>query len=77
MKKLLEFIIESIVTDKSKVEITEIKDEENIIVFKIKLADNDKGIVIGREGRTIKSIRQILSIPARKNNQRVLIDIVD
>jgi predicted RNA-binding protein YlqC (UPF0109 family) len=75
MKELLEYILKEIVDDFSKIKIEEENEEENIIVYKIIADDDQKGAIIGREGRTIKSIRNLLGIKAVKEGKRVYVKV--
>ena len=58
MKETLELIINSLVNDKEAVSINEI-DGEKSVIFEVKVAENDMGKVIGKEGRIAKAIRTI------------------
>uniref|UniRef100_A0A7C5UVX6 KH domain-containing protein n=1 Tax=candidate division CPR3 bacterium TaxID=2268181 RepID=A0A7C5UVX6_UNCC3 len=57
MKELLEYIVKGIVTNPHKVKIEEVEDG-----IKIKVDKEDKGKIIGKNGRVINAIRIILSI---------------
>ena len=59
MKEMLETIITNLVDDKEAVEIKEI-DNEKSIVFEVKVAENDMGKVIGRQGRMARAIRTVI-----------------
>ena len=59
MKETLELIINSLVNDKEAVSINEI-DGEKSVIFEVKVAENDMGKVIGKEGRIAKAIRTIM-----------------
>ncbi|MDD4937687.1 MAG: KH domain-containing protein [Candidatus Shapirobacteria bacterium] len=61
IKDTLDFIIKSIVPQKTKVSIEE-KQEEGIIVFEISAPTEVIGRIIGKEGKIIKSIRNILNL---------------
>lgn len=70
MKQFLEFIIRNIVKNPDSVEITETK-QDNLFIYKIKVATDDMGIVIGKEGKTIKNIREMAIAKAIKDQIRV------
>jgi len=66
MKELVEYILKSIADNPDDVEVTVQEGGENEPVFiNVKLNDDDKGLIIGKEGRNINAIRTILSIKAR------------
>ena len=65
MKEILETIILNLVDNKEAVEINE-KNEENSVVFEVKVAEEDMGKVIGKQGRLAKSIRTVVKSVAAK-----------
>jgi hypothetical protein len=73
MKELLEHIIKSIVNhpDDVVVEERESVDFPGLTILSIEVSEEDKGVVIGRKGRTINSIRDIITISAIRNDRRV------
>lgn len=73
MKELLEHIVKSIVNNPEEVSVEEREsiDFPGLTILSIDVAEEDKGIVIGRKGRTINSIRDIITISAIRNDKRV------
>jgi predicted RNA-binding protein YlqC (UPF0109 family) len=73
MKELLEHIVKSIVNNPEAVSVDEREsvDFPGLTILTIEVAEEDKGIVIGRKGRTINSIRDIITISAIRNDKRV------
>ena len=79
MKELLEYIVKSIVNNPDAVEIEE-KDSVDfpgLTILTINVAEEDKGVVIGRKGRTINAIRDLITINAIRTNRRVKVLIKD
>lgn len=76
MKETLELIINSLVNDKEAVSINEI-DGEKSVIFEVKVAENDMGKVIGKEGRIAKAIRTIMKSLAAKEKKRITIEFID
>ncbi len=76
MKKALSYIISSIVDNKEKVEITE-EEENGIINFTINVADEDMGKIIGKNGKVIRAIRNVMKIPAIKNDKKINITLME
>ncbi len=70
MKELVELIVKKLVNHPEDVEITETEDGNNIEVF-VKVATDDLGKVIGRNGRTATAIRTVAKTCAKKTNKRV------
>lgn len=75
MKEMLETIIKSLVTEQDAVSINEIDGEKNII-FEVKVAENDMGKIIGKEGRIANSIRTIMKALAAKENKKISIEFI-
>lgn len=73
MKDLLNYIIENIL--KSKDFSIEEKEEASNITFSIKLPEDKAGLVIGKGGRTIKAIRNLLKVRATLEKKLVFITI--
>ena len=74
MKDTLSYIITALVDNQEEVRIEEIE-EDGIITFNIKVAKEDMGKVIGKEGKIIRAIRNVMKIPAIKMNKRVAISL--
>ena len=76
MKEILETIITTLVSDKNSVSINQIDGEQSVI-FEVKVAENDMGKIIGKQGVIAKSIRTIMKAVASKENKRVSIEFLD
>ena len=76
MKDLLEYIVKALVENPDEVEITEEEEEEGKIDLKLKVADEDKGRIIGKKGRIAESLRAILRVKAVKTDTHVYLDII-
>ena len=75
MEELLKFIISSILPEKN-VAISKEETEDDLITFYIKPNPEDAGILIGKGGKVIKSISQILKIKATLTKKRVILKVV-
>ena len=75
MEEILKTIISNLVDEKEAVEIKRI-DSEKSIVFEVKVAENDMGKVIGRQGRLAKSIRTVMKSVAAKEHKKVLVEFI-
>ena len=75
MKELVDYIVKSIVTDPDKVSITEEETEEGLLI-KLEVAPEDKGRVIGKQGRVAEAIRTLLRVKAAKEETRVRLQIL-
>ena len=65
MKDILETIIVNLVDNKEEVSINEKQDEQGI-VFEVKVAESDMGKIIGKQGKTAKSIRTVMKAISSK-----------
>lgn len=75
LKELLEMIAKGLVEDQNSVIVNEIKGEQTT-VLELKVARNDMGKVIGKQGRIAKSIRVVMKAVAMHLGQRVQIEII-
>ena len=76
MQDTLKFIIQSIVDKPEAVDIEELE-EEGVTQFTITADSSDYGNIIGKEGKIIRSIRNIMKIPAIKAGKRINISLAD
>jgi predicted RNA-binding protein YlqC (UPF0109 family) len=76
MKELVELITRSLVDHPEQIAIDEI-DGEEATVYELRVAGEDLGKVIGKQGRTARAIRTILSTAAAKQQRRVVLEIVE
>lgn len=74
MKKTLDFLIASIVDKPEKISIEE-QEQNGIVNFTITVDKDDMGKVIGKNGRVIKAIRNVMKIPAIKNGKKIYINL--
>lgn len=75
MKDLVEYIAKSIVTSPDEVKVTE-EEEDGRVVLLLEVAPDDKGKIIGRQGRVAQSIRALLRVAAVKRGTRANLEIV-
>ena len=75
MKDILETIIVSLVENKDAVEIKETV-EERLIAYEVKVAEDDMGRIIGKQGRLAKSIRTVMKSLAGKEHKKVTVEFV-
>ena len=75
MKDLVEYIAKSIVNSPDDVVVTE-ETNEQTLTLKLQVADDDKGRVIGKQGRIAEAMRTLLRVKAAKQGTRVTLEIV-
>jgi len=76
MKELIEYIAKSIVSTPGEVKVTEEIDDKSMVVVKLEVAPDDKGRVIGRQGRVAEAMRTLLRVVATKDDVRVRLEIL-
>lgn len=75
MKELVEYIAKSIASYPDEVRVTE-NEEDGRVVLRLEVAPDDKGKVIGRQGRVAQSMRLLLRVAAVKEGTRAVLEIV-
>ena len=75
MKDLIEYVAKSIVNIPDDVVVTE-EETEAGISFKLQVNDEDKGRIIGRQGRVAQAMRTLLRVKAAKAGSRASLEII-
>jgi len=75
MKELVETIARSLVNDPEAVEVTETLDEQTTVI-QLRVAADDMGKVIGKQGRIAKALRTVVKAAATKAGKKVVVEIV-
>ena len=76
MKTLIEFVAKSLVDHPDQVEVKEVEGEQTT-VLELKVAQDDLGKVIGKQGRTARVLRTILSAASTKARKRTVLEILE
>lgn len=76
LKELVSHLAKSLVDSPYQVEVTEVAGEQTT-VLELKVAPDDLGKIIGKQGRTAKAIRTILSAAAAKIRKRAVLEILE
>lgn len=76
MKELIEAIAKALVDKSDDVQVRVVEGEQ-VTVFELRVHPSDLGKVIGRQGRTIKSIRTLLSATGMKYRKRFVLDVLE
>jgi predicted RNA-binding protein YlqC (UPF0109 family) len=77
LKELLEFIAKNLVANPDEVSVTEVAtDSERSVILELRVAKDDMGKVIGKQGKIARAIRMVLKAAAVKENMHVSVEIV-
>ena len=76
MKELLLYVAKQLVDHPEAVTVTE-REDAGATVLELRVAPEDMGKVIGRQGRSAKEIRTVIKTVAQRDGKRVTVDIVD
>lgn len=76
LRLLVEYLARGLVDNPQEVVVEEI-DEPDALVFELKVAEPDLGKVIGKQGRTAKALRTVLSAASSKMRRRVILEILE
>jgi uncharacterized protein len=77
MKEAVEKIMKALVGNPDAVEVTETSDGGKVVRLGVRVAPDDFGRIIGREGRTIKAVRSLLYFAGLKQNKRFQLDLIE
>lgn len=75
MNKLIEFLVKELVDEPEQVSVTEILADE-ATTYEIRVAPNDLGKVIGKQGRIANALRTVVKAIAMKDKRKVFVEIV-
>lgn len=75
MKELVEFLAKSLVDKPEAVEVNEVNSEHSLLL-ELKVASDDVGKVIGKQGRIAKAIRNVVKAAAVKERKKVIVEII-
>lgn len=76
MKALVEYIAKSLVDKPDQVQVNEIEGEQTS-VLELKVAKEDLGKIIGRQGRTARAMRTIIGAASIRSNKRTVLEILE
>ena len=76
IKELVEFIAKALVDHPDKVDVREFAGEKTVI-YELRVGEGDLGKIIGKEGRTARAVRTIVSAAAMKRGRRAQLEIIE
>ena len=75
MRDLVEYVAKTLVNDPESVKVTEEALDGNLLI-RVEVAEDDKGRIIGKQGRVAQAMRTLLRVAAVKQGIRVVLEIV-
>ena len=76
MEDLILYIVKALVKNPDQVTVTEGEEQDGVTTYNLTVAEEDKGYVIGKQGKVAKAIRAIVKTAAIKENKKVRLYIV-
>jgi predicted RNA-binding protein YlqC (UPF0109 family) len=76
MKELIEYIAKSLVDNPDSVKVTEVEGERTSVI-ELSIVKEDLGKVIGKQGKTARAMRTILSAASTKEKKRTILEIIE
>ena len=74
IKELVTFVVQQLVSHPQDV-VVSVSEKDDVNLVEIKVAPDDRGRVIGKEGHTIKSLRALIDVTAAPNEKRVSLEL--
>jgi predicted RNA-binding protein YlqC (UPF0109 family) len=76
MRKLIEYVAQSLVDNPAAVQVREVRNDRNALILELHVAPEDFGKVIGRQGRVAKAMRTLLRAGGAREGRHTSLEIV-
>ncbi len=76
MQGLIEYMAKALVDDPTQVQVSEVENRGSLVVFELRVAQDDMGRVIGKGGRVANAMRALLRVVGAREGKRVQLEIV-
>jgi predicted RNA-binding protein YlqC (UPF0109 family) len=77
VRDLVEFIARALVDSPGDVSVESFEEDDGTTVYELRVAEDDIGKIIGRNGRTVNALRAVVRAAAVREGRRALVDVVD
>jgi predicted RNA-binding protein YlqC (UPF0109 family) len=77
MREAVEMIVRELVRDAEAVEVREIERDPSKVIVEVRVAQDDMGKLIGKQGKTVRALRSLLHVVSEKRGRRYVLDIVE
>ena len=75
MENLVEYIVKQLVNQKDQVNVSRVE-RDDAVVIEVRVAQEDMGKIIGKQGKIAKAIRTVVKAASSKEEKRVIVDII-
>jgi predicted RNA-binding protein YlqC (UPF0109 family) len=77
MREAVEMIVRALVHDADAVDVRETERGESKVIIEVRVAPEDMGKIIGRQGKTVRALRSLLHAASLKHGRRYVLEIVE
>lgn len=77
MREAVELLVKRLVDDADAVDVREVERDRATVIIEVRVAPQDMGKVIGRQGRTVRALRSLLHAASLKHGRRFILEIVE
>lgn len=77
MRDTVEMIVKKLVDDVAAVDVREVEKDGSSVLIEVRVAEDDMGKLIGRQGKTVRALRSLLHAASLKQRRRYLLEIVE
>ena len=77
MREAVEMIVKALVDEPESVEVRQLERDRSTVIIEVRVAQNDMGKIIGRQGRTVRALRSLLHAASAKRERRFILEIVE
>ncbi|HEY0080579.1 MAG TPA: KH domain-containing protein [Pyrinomonadaceae bacterium] len=77
MRDAVEMIVKALVDEPESVEVRQLERDRATVIIEVRVAQNDMGKIIGRQGRTVRALRSLLHAASAKRERRFMLEIVE
>ncbi len=76
MRDLIEFLARALVDDPESVTVDSFEEDDGTVVYELRVAEDDVGKIIGRQGKVIRAVRSVVKAAATRQGIRVDVDVI-
>jgi predicted RNA-binding protein YlqC (UPF0109 family) len=77
VRETVEMIVKRLVDDVAAVDVREVEKDGSSVLIEVRVAEDDMGKLIGRQGKTVRALRSLLHAASLKQRRRYLLEIVE